>query len=81
MKVILVEPGESIIQKLADAYMACKHEPITVCGNGIRAVFMVDEVPDEDGMEVLNDPSLVDVHITPTKACVQDNPKEGSKQE
>ena len=69
MKVIYVEPGTSIIQALSNAYFACEKEPITVCGNGVRAVFMADDVSDE--IEVLEPKQYVDVTVNPVVGCTE----------
>ena len=69
MKVLLVEPGNSVIQALADAYMNFKDEPITVCANDVRVIFMRDKTSDE--IEVFEpDPSVV-VHIEPDPRRVE----------
>lgn len=69
MKVIYIEPGASVIQALGNAYFACKDEPITVCANGVRAVFMPDE--SRYAIEVLEPKQYVDVSISPVAVCTE----------
>jgi hypothetical protein len=71
MKVIYVEPGTSVIQAFSNAYFACKKEPITVCANGVRAVFMPDDASDE--IEVLEPKQYVDVTVSPAAVCTEKN--------
>lgn len=52
MKVIYVEPGHNISQALSNAYFALKDEPITLCANGMRVIFMKDEREEIEPIEV-----------------------------
>jgi hypothetical protein len=71
MKVILVEPGASVVQAFSNAYFACKNEPITVCANGVRAIFVHDDVNDEDGMKIIDAPELVEVKVCSAATCTE----------
>jgi hypothetical protein len=69
MKVIYVEPGLSVIQAFADAYFACTNEPITICGNGVRAIFMPDDNSDE--IEEIEPKQYIEVKIIPPPICTE----------